>query len=142
MSMKALVFDAVLVVCAAALMFPGFTGYGVHEWAGLAFAAAVIVHVAARHDEDVRLFKSGFRKRRMGKASSFVLNVAIFVDLAVCTVSGLMVSGTVLASVGLYAGGFFFWAPVHAFSAQLFVALALVHIVLFVPKIKAAVSKR
>lgn len=142
MSAKSLVFDIVLVVCAVALMFPDLTGYGVHEWVGLAFAAAMLVHVAARHDEGARLFKSGFQKRRAGKAFSFVLNAAIFVDLAVCAVSGLMVSGSVLPAVGLYAGGFFFWAPVHAFSAQLFVALALVHVVLFAPKMKAVLSRR
>ena len=102
-----------------------------HEWAGLVFAVAVIVHVAARHEEGARLFQNGFRKRRAGKAFSFVLNVVNFVDLAVCAVSGLMVSGAVLPTFGLYAGGFFFWAPVHAFSAQLFMALALVHVVGF-----------
>lgn len=142
MSAKSFVFDIVLVVCAVALMFPGLTGYGLHEWAGLAFAAAVLVHVAARHDEETRLFRSGFRKHRVDKAFSFMLNVAIFVDLAICVVSGLMVSGSVLAFASLYAGGFFFWAPVHAFSAQLFVALALVHIVLFAPKMKAVLLGR
>ncbi|MDO5043160.1 MAG: DUF4405 domain-containing protein [Slackia sp.] len=142
MSAKSLIFDIVLAVCAVALMFPGLTGYGVHEWAGFVFAAAVLVHVTARHDEGVRLFKSGCQKRRAGRAFSFALNVAIFVDLAVCAVSGLMVSGAVLPAFGLYAAGFFFWAPVHAFSAQLFVALALVHVVLFAPKMKAALSRR
>lgn len=142
MSMRLFVFDVVLAAGAIALMFPDSTGYGVHEWAGLVFAVAVIVHVAARHEEGVRLFQNGFRKRRAGKAFSFVLNAAIFVDLAVCAVSGLMVSGAVLPTFGLYAGGFFFWAPVHAFSAQLFMALALVHVVLFAPKMKAVVSKR
>lgn len=142
MGIRSFVFDIALVACAVALMFPGLTGYGVHEWAGLAFAGAVIIHVAARHDEGARLFQNGFRKRRAGKAFSFVLNAAIFVDLVICSVSGLMVSGAVLPTVGLYAGGFFFWAPVHAFSAQLFVALALVHVILFAPRMKTALSKR
>lgn len=142
MEVRSLVFDAILVVCAVALMLPDVTGYNAHEWVGIAFSVAVLVHVVARHDESVRLFKGGFRKHRLGKAFSFVLTVAIFADLAICSVSGLMVSGAVLPFIGMYAEGFFFWAPVHAFSAQLFVALSLVHIVLFAPKMKAIFSKR
>ena len=36
----------------------------------------------------------------------------------VATVSGLMVSGTVLPVLGLYAPGYFFWDPLHAIAAK------------------------
>lgn len=142
MNTKALALDAVLVVFACALMFPSATGYALHEWAGIVFPVALLIHVAARHAEGMRLISGGIRKHRIGKIVSFVLNAVLFIDLAICTVSGLMVSGAVLPFVGMYAGGFFFWAPVHAFTAQLFVALALVHVVLFAPKLKAMMARR
>lgn len=142
MSIGSLIFDIALAVCSVSLMFPEITGYGVHEWIGLVFALAVLVHTAARHDEDARLARLGFRKHRVDKIFSFVLNAAIFVDLAVCVISGLMMSGSVLAAMGMYADGFFFWAPLHAFSAQSFVALALVHIVTFAPKMRAVLQRR
>ena len=48
--------------------------------------------------------------------------------LAVCAVSGVMVSGAVLPAFGLYAEGYFFWDPLHAASAKVLLALLLVHV--------------
>ena len=68
----------------------------------------------------------GARARRV----RLLLNGALLFLLALCVVSGLMVSGTVLPAFGFVAQGFFFWDPLHAFSAKALAALLLVHIVL------------
>ena len=46
------------------------------------------------------------------------LNAVLLLSLAACVVSGVMVSGTVLPSMGLYASGYHFWDPLHAVAAK------------------------
>ena len=57
------------------------------------------------------------------------LDALLLAALAVCAVSGLLISGTVLPSFGLFADGYYFWNPLHAASAKLLLALLLVHVV-------------
>ena len=66
-------------------------------------------------------------KFSVGKA--IIYAVLVLLSLALCVVSGLLVSGDVLPALGLYADGYYFWDPVHAFSAKLLLALIIVHIV-------------
>ena len=57
-----------------------------------------------------------------------MLDALIVVGFMVATVSGLMVSGTVLQVLGLYVPGYFFWDPLHAIAAKLLLALLVVHV--------------
>lgn len=68
-----------------------------------------------------------------GRWTQRVLNGVLLVALAFCVVSGIMVSGALLPSLGLYATGYYFWDPVHALSAKVLLAALLVHIVLRIP---------
>ncbi len=69
--------------------------------------------------------KSGASAARVAR---WALDALIAVALAVCAVSGVMVSGAVLPAFGLYAEGYFFWDPLHAASAKVLLALLLVHV--------------
>lgn len=69
--------------------------------------------------------KSGASVARVAR---WVLDALIAAALAVCAVSGVMVSGAVLPAFGLYAEGYFFWDPLHAASAKVLLALLLVHV--------------
>ncbi len=61
-------------------------------------------------------------------APALALNAALALSLAACAASGVMVSGAVLPSLGLYATGYFFWDPLHALSAKALLAALLVHV--------------
>ena len=76
-----------------------------------------------RHAESTRLLP------RVGNA---VLDVLIALTLAVCVVSGFLISGDVLRVFGLYAPGYFVWDPLHAISAKVLLALLIVHVALHV----------
>ena len=69
--------------------------------------------------------KSGASAARVAR---WALDALIAAALAVCAVSGVMVSGAVLPAFGLYAEGYFFWDPLHAASAKALLALLLVHV--------------
>ena len=123
-----------LDVCAFALYavvsLPTLTGVGVHEWLGLGILAVLAVHIAAGLGAVVRMARPMGDGTRSGKAAAMVaLDALLLAALAVCAVSGLLISGTVLPSFGLFADGYYFWNPLHAASAKLLLALLLVHVV-------------
>lgn len=127
-----LTFDAVVLVGYAASANPALTGVPVHEWAGLGAFVLLAAHCAAR----------GIWRGTAGKGRWLtMLNVLLLLALAVCCVSGVMVSGTVLPSLGLFADGYYFWDPLHAMAAKLLLALLLVHVAVHLPWI-AGVLKR
>lgn len=125
-----LMVDIALLVVYSVTASPVLTGAAVHEWLSLGLTTALLVHVALHGKWIVASFsRMQCRSKRM-HGGMLALTVLLFVVLAVCFVSGLMVSGAVLLAVGHYAEGYSFWNPLHAFSAKILLALLLVHVVL------------
>lgn len=128
MSKKAkLSLDIAAAALFAAAVLPQFTGTAAHEWAGLGALAALLLHVAASLDALAGLGRAA--RRGSHGLASFALRstAALFLALAVCVVSGTLVSATVLPAAGLFAPGYFVWDPLHAASAKVLLALVLVH---------------
>ena len=65
-----------------------------------------------------------------------------FIGLGAFIVAGVMVSGTVLPSMGLYASGYHFWDPLHAVAAKVMLAALLVHVVVRGPAALAVLRRR
>lgn len=124
---KALIVDAVVLAVYLLAANPSVTGVPAHEWLGLGVLVVVVVHTAMHLDYVVDTFRNGAHRRgaRLAKA---VLDVLLVVVTMTCAVSGVMVSGTVLPTLGVYARGYYFWDPLHAASAKLLLALLLVHV--------------
>lgn len=123
---KKIVFDVVLLVVFLVAEFPIITGTAAHEWIGVVCVIALLLHCSLRGAVPMRFGK----EKVVRKLARTMLNVLILFLLALCVVSGIMVSGAVLLIFGFYADGFFFWDPLHAFSAKALMALLLVHVVL------------
>lgn len=113
------VFDIVLLALYLAATNPALTGVPFHEYLGTGVFVLLVAHVVA----------SGEGLGGRGRWAQRVLNGALLVSLAFCVVSGAMVSGTLLPSLGFYATGYYFWGPLHALSAKVLLAALLVHIV-------------
>ena len=109
-----LLLDIAVAAFIAIAVLPQVTGIAVHEWLGLVALAALLAHAAARRGS-------------LLSAARIALDAALFVALAVCVVSGVLVSATVLPMLGLVAPGYFAWDPLHAASAKVLLALVLVH---------------
>lgn len=134
------VFDIVLIAAFAVSLYPSFTGYAVHEWLGLVVAIAMLAHVVIRVADFAKTAVAGFKAHRPGLISTAALDAATFVTLALCAVSGLLISGAVLPSMGLFADGYYIWNSLHSFSAKLLLALAVVHVVLSWPRVSAIIK--
>lgn len=121
---RRIVLDVLLLLVYVAAANPGITGVPVHEWIGCFAFVALALHCASR---------GAIRTSGKAKAPLSVLNVALLFCLVLCIVSGVMISGTVLAFFGLYAEGYYFWNPLHAVAAKLLLALLLIHIAVHIP---------
>lgn len=126
-----LVADAVLAVLFIACELPGVTGVSVHEWLGIVLAVALLAHAGKRVLTTVKNARS---------AARLVVDVALLVTLAVCVVSGMMISGSVLPFFGYYATGYYFWSPLHAATATVLLAVLLVHAALNAGRVKSFLS--
>ncbi|WP_080799153.1 DUF4405 domain-containing protein [Arabiibacter massiliensis] len=108
---------------------PAITGIGLHEWLGLGVFLAFFVHALLHADWAVEAVRGSLAHPSWGRTGNLVLDALIVLAFAACTVSGIMVSGTVLPALGLYAEGYYLWDPLHAMSAKALLALLLVHVV-------------
>lgn len=135
-----LAIDAVALITYIAVSLPALTSVSVHEWLGLGVGVVFLVHVALHIDWIVR----SVRRRTGGTARLFGLlafDALVFVAFVVVMVSGLMVSGTVLPTFGVYGvDGYFFWNPLHALSAKVLMALLVVHVALHWRKVLSGVK--
>lgn len=125
---KCLIVDAVVLLAYLVVANTALTGIDVHEWIGVGLFVLFVVHTAQHYDWIRDTVSHGGTHRPWQRVGNLVLDVLIFVSFMVCTVSGLMISGAVLAALGLYADGYYFWDPLHAASAKLLLALLIVHL--------------
>lgn len=138
---KALIADAVVLVLYALAANPAVTGVPVHEWLGIGALLVIVIHTAMHLDHVIDTFRSSANRRGIRLAKS-VLDVALVLMFALCCVSGVMVSGALLQTFGLYAEGYYFWDPLHAASAKILLALLLVHVVANWKLIAAGLKKK
>ena len=123
-------FDAVVLVVYLVAANPALTGVPVHEFIGLGAFVVMGVHIVASGDG------------LAGRAGRLALNIVLLVALAACVVSGVMVSGAALPSLGLYATGYSFWDPLHAVAAKVLLAALIVHVVVRAPAALAVLRQR
>lgn len=125
-------FDVAVLVVYLLATNPVLTGIPLHEFVGLGAFVVVAAHVVASAD--------GLGGR--GRVGQLLLNAVLLLSLAVCVVSGTMVSGTALPAMGLYASGYHFWDPLHAVAAKVLLAALLVHVVVRAPAALAVLRRK
>lgn len=108
--MRVLVVDALALVLYVVVSLPALTGVGMHEWLGLGVGVVLLVHGAQHIDFVGRLLAARCSLRATGR---MLLDVALVLSVVVVALSGLMESGVVLPTFGLYAEGYYFWGPLH-----------------------------
>lgn len=122
--MRMFVVDVLALALYIVVSLPALTGVGPHEWLGLGVGLVLLVHGAQHADFVARLLSGRCSLRAAGRV---LLDAALVVAVVVVMLSGLMESGAVLLSFGLYAEGYYFWGPLHAASAKVLLALLVVH---------------
>lgn len=91
-------FDIMLLAFYLVTANPATTGMPLHEYLGVGVFVLMVAHVVM----------SGEGLGGRGRWTQRVLNGVLLAALAFCVVSGIMVSGALLPSLGLYATGYYF----------------------------------
>ena len=122
-----LVDFAILVVLLVAAA-PRFTGIAIHEWLGLAFGTAILTHLLLHWQWIVTITQKLFAKATGPHRLNYALNLLLFVDITLVTLSGVMISQSALPALGIALGQGFAWRGLHTLSADAFIVLAGLHV--------------
>jgi hypothetical protein len=109
---------------------PALTGDSIHEWFGLAFASALMIHVLLHWDWAVKVAAQFFRKLFHTSRLSFLLNTGLLVCFITILLSGLMISRSILPVLGIQVANNPSWRFLHSFSADLALLLVGLHVAL------------
>jgi hypothetical protein len=123
-----LVFDLVTAATFLVVTNPPLSGLNVHEWLGVAFGGAMVVHVLA-HWDWVAHVTTRFRSKTSTIARvQYVVDWLLFAALTAAVLSGLLISKQVLPAIGLRPAPAMGWRHIHAMASDLSLAALGIHI--------------
>jgi hypothetical protein len=123
-----LVLDVVIAVAFLVASNPPLTGLAVHEWLGVSFAVALVVHLLFHWNWIAHVTRRVFRTSAGGSRLNYAVNALLFVALTATVLSGLLISKHLLATLGLPTTPRPAWREIHSVSANTVLAALGVHI--------------
>lgn len=122
-----LFFDITIALAFVVEMEEHFTGLRIHELLGLAFGAGIVVHLALHWrwilNVSLRFFQKLFHESRL----NYVLNLALFVDMLIAVVTGILISRTLGLSFGGESRAL---ERLHILSSELSLIIVGLHVAL------------
>ena len=122
-----LVLDIAIFIAFLIAMDPRSSGIAVHEWLAVSALAAIVVHLLLSWDWIVQITKRFTNKMNSQTRINYILNWALFIDVGLVMLSGLMISQAVIPSLGITLPQNFTWRSLHDLSANLFLVLLGLH---------------
>ena len=122
--------DLAIFVAFLISLDPHATGMAIHEWLGIAFGAAVIVHLLL-HWKWIAASTRRFLGKLPGATRlNYTLNSLLFITMTTIVYSGLMISEVALPALGISLGEGFSWRSLHAQASNIALILIGLHIAL------------
>ncbi len=109
---------------------PRFTGTTIHEWLAVSFSAAIITHLLLHWDWIINVGKQFFKKLWHQSRLNFVVDALFFISMIGAFFSGLMISQSVLSTLGIQLNVSHAWRSIHNLTANTSVALLGLHFAL------------
>ena len=109
---------------------PALTGVAIHEWLSLAFASAIMLHLLLHWDWVVQVTLKFFRKLFHSSRLNYLLNLALLIDFVLIMLSGLLISKSVLPTLGLQVASDPAWRFLHSSAADFSLLLLGLHLAL------------
>jgi hypothetical protein len=123
-----LVVDVVIAAAFLVAANPPVAGLAVHEWFGLAFGAAIVVHLVLHWEWIVRATGKLLGAKGTGLRLNYLVDAFLLVALTATVLSGLLGSRHVLPWLGLPAEPARGWRGIHSFAANSSLAAMGVHL--------------
>jgi hypothetical protein len=122
-----LVIDIAIFIAFLIAMDPRSSGIAVHEWLAISALAAIVIHLLLSWDWIIQITKRFTSKMNGQTRINYILNWALFIDVTVVMLSGLMISQAVMPSLGISLPQNFTWRSLHELSANLFLLILGIH---------------
>jgi hypothetical protein len=123
-----LVFDLLLFLSFGVAYTFNFTGLTVHEWFGLAFGLALLMHLTLHWEwvsHTTRRMFSRVGRRRI----TWMVNALLLIDMSLCVASGIAISVVAMPALGIHtAADSGYWRELHTRTADLAIFLIAAHI--------------
>ena len=124
---KNLILDAAIFAAFLVVDSPALTGVSVHEWLSLAFAAAIVTHLLFHWKWLVTVTAQFFRKLVHQSRLNYVVGALFFAAMTAAMLSGLLISRSISAALGLQLNAGSSWRAVHTLSADASLAMLGIH---------------
>lgn len=122
-----LVIDIAIFIAFLIAMDPRSSGIAVHEWLAVSALAAIVVHLLLSWDWIVQTSRRIIGKANNQTRINYILNWAMFIDVTMLMLSGLVISKVVMPSLGINLPQGFAWRSLHDLSANVFLLLLGLH---------------
>jgi len=123
-----LVLDVGLFVALLVASNPAWTGLAVHEWLSIAVITPLLVHLVLNWDWAVKVAARFSRTLLATSRLNLVVDVILFVATVAVMLSGLIVSQTIAAFLGVSGATSAVWYALHSVSADTVIVLLAVHL--------------
>jgi hypothetical protein len=125
-----LIVDTTIFAAFLAVSNPHLTGNTIHEWLGVSFAAAIITHLLLHWEWIVKVGQEFFKKLWHQSRLNFVVNVLFFITMTGSLFSGLLISESVLSTLGIQLDIARGWKSIHTLLSDASVIVLGVHVAL------------
>src|SRR5436190_19839528 len=122
-----LTIDIAIFIAFLIAMDPRSSGIAVHEWLAVSALAATVVHLLLSWEWIIQITKRFTNKMNNQTRINYILNWALFVDVALVMLSGLMISQVVVPAFGITLPQNFTWRSLHDLSANIFIVILGLH---------------
>ncbi len=109
---------------------PALTGISIHEWLSLALGLTLLVHVLLHWKWVVEVLLRFFRRLWHTSRLNFLVDSLLLVAFTLLMLSGLLISRSILPTLGITSLSLPGWRFLHSWSANLSLILVGLHFAL------------
>ena len=113
-----LILDISIFVAFLAVASPSLTGMTIHEWLSLALGATLVVHLLFHWDWVASVSKAFFKKFFHQSRLNFIVNLIFLVTATAAMLSGLLISKSILSTLGIQLNVDHSWETIHKLTAE------------------------
>ena len=122
-----LILDITIFTAFFVIANPSLTGM---EWLALAFAAAIVTHLLFHWNWLVTVTKQFFKKLFHQSRLNYVVNALFFVAMTTAMLSGLLISKSVMSTLGIQLNANHGWESIHKLASDAFLIMLGLHFAL------------
>jgi len=125
-----LILDFTIFTAFLAVSNPHFTGNTVHEWLSVSFGAAILTHLLFHWQWIAQVTREFFKKFFHQSRLNYVVDSLFFIAMTGSMFSGLMISESILATLGIQLEVSRAWKSIHTLTSDASLILLGIHFAL------------